>query len=153
MIKFKYYIPKYYWDLILFIDVDVEDINNIIQHLHFLYVDNIIVNKVINNIISGYNNAVTVSNKTINKSIITINKTYNDKELVNSIVHEVYHMTFHIVNKNNIEYDSEKAAYLIGNIVADIYDRVKTISNVKILVKNVKKFGYDKNALYICNSK
>lgn len=122
MITLKYYIPKYDWDLILFIDVDVGDIKNIIRHLHFLYADNNIVNKLINNIRSGKNCAITITNRLLQQTVISVNKTTSDKELVNSIVHEVEHLVCNIIDKYNIKYNSEYTAYLIGNIVAEIYD-------------------------------
>ena len=121
MIRLNIYINKYNWSLTIFADVGIENINSIIRYLHQLYCDNSYALDIIKSVYDGYNNAITISNLIINKSIIVINKTTSDKQFVNSIVHECRHVQSHIATKYNLNEKGEDVAYLLGNMISDIY--------------------------------
>lgn len=114
-------IDKYNWHLVVLIDVDIDNIRRVIQYLHYLYCDESYINDVKTSINNGYNNAITITNLSINRSLVIINKTTNDKEFVNSIVHECRHVQSHIATKYHLDEKGEDVAYLIGHIVSDIY--------------------------------
>lgn len=114
-------INKYNWHLVVLLDVDIDNIKSVIQYLHYLYCDESYINDVKKSINDGYNNAITITNLSINRSLVIINKTTTDKEFVNSIVHECRHVQSHIATKYNLDEKGEDVAYLIGHIVSDIY--------------------------------
>ena len=124
MIRISIYIDKYNWKLTIFVGVGVEHITKIVRCLHHLYCDSTYSNDAIKSIYSGDNSAITISNLIINKSVVIINKTTSDKEFVNSIVHECRHVQSHIATKYNLDEKGEDVAYLLGNIVSDVYCRL-----------------------------
>lgn len=124
MIKIKVPIDKYNWELTLFVGVDIEDIKYIVQCLHYLYCADTYTQDAIKSIYDGVNNAITISNLIINKSVVIVNKTTSDKEFVNSVVHECRHVQSHIATKYNLDEKGEDVAYLIGYIVSYVYDKL-----------------------------
>ena len=124
MIRHIVCVNKYNWLVIFLFNVGAGDIKSVIQHLRYIYANNEIIKSVINNINSGENCAITITNRNLQKSVISFNKTSSIKELVNSIVHECRHVESHIADKYNIDEKGESVAYMIGELVSDIYERI-----------------------------
>jgi hypothetical protein len=61
------------------------------------------------------------------RSIVGISKTTSKAQLMNTIVHEAKHVQSHICEYYNVNENSEKAAYLIGYIVQQMYNVFKTM--------------------------
>lgn len=116
-------IDKYNWHLVILVDVDIGNINSVIQYLHYLYCDESYIDDVRHSVRDGYNSAITVTNLSINRSLIIINKTTSDKQFVNSVVHECRHVQSHIATKYNLDEKGESVAYMLGELVSDIYDK------------------------------
>ena len=72
MKKLDVLINKYNWHLVVLIDVDIDNIKSVIQYLHYLYCDESYINDVKKSINDGYNNAITITNLSINRSLVII---------------------------------------------------------------------------------
>lgn len=66
--------------------------------------------------------AVTISNINKNISIVLFNKHKNNKDYINSIVHEAEHIKQHILYKYHVKDSSEEPAYTIGYITMNMFD-------------------------------
>lgn len=55
-------------------------------------------------------------------SIVGIGKASSKKQFLNTVVHEAKHVQSHICEYYKVPEDGEQAAYLIGYIVAKMYD-------------------------------
>ena len=66
--------------------------------------------------------AVTVSNINKNISIVLFNKHKNNKDYINSIVHEAEHIKQHILHKYHVKDSGEEPAYTIGYIAMNMFD-------------------------------
>lgn len=71
------------------------------------------------------NIAFTYTAENSNTSIIGISEVSNCDELTNSIVHELNHAKIAILNKFNIDLESEAAAYLIGELAKEAHKLIK----------------------------
>lgn len=60
-----------------------------------------------------------------NTTIIGISEVSNCDELTNSIVHELNHAKIAILNKFNIKYNGEEAAYLIGELAREAHKLIE----------------------------
>ena len=60
-----------------------------------------------------------------NISIVGISETTSCNELTNSIVHELNHVKIAILEKFNIKYNGEEAAYLIGELAREAHKLIE----------------------------
>lgn len=70
------------------------------------------------------NTAYVISNLKEHNSIIALSKVTSKYEFMNSISHELQHVTTHICNAFSIPLDGEKAAYIQGEIGEELYEGV-----------------------------
>lgn len=80
------------------------------------------------------NTGFTFSNTDYEMSVVCISKATSASEFVNTAVHEAKHVLSHICQYYDIDESSEKAAYIIGHLVHEMYKMVARI------IKNYVRF-------------
>ena len=71
------------------------------------------------------NTGCTYTDQEMHVSFIIINKTISAKEFLNTMSHEVTHVSQHIAEYYMLNPKSEEVAYLVGNIIQEMYDVAK----------------------------
>lgn len=105
-------------------DIDIPELSN---KLYDAGCNKRSIKRALKTITSSKNSAFTFTNTNLRTSIVAIGDTNSSDQLVNSAVHEAKHVQSHICEYFNIDEGSEKAAYLIGYIVQQMYRMLQMI--------------------------
>lgn len=114
MIVERLILREYNWAITILLECNCSDIPEVLEHLQSISCPKYLQEEAINNLASYKNNiGLTYSNFKLNRTIMVINHTNNNVELINTITHECYHFIQHISKANNIT-DKETLASLTG---------------------------------------
>lgn len=114
MIVERLILREYNWAITVLLECNCSDIPEILEHLQSISCPKHLQEEAINNLASCEDNiGLTYSNFKLNRTIMIINHTDNNAELINTITHECYHFIQHISKANNIT-DEETLASLTG---------------------------------------
>lgn len=128
MIKQDIYLKEYKWDLIVFYNTDINNLEYIINTLKEIGISKRDLNLAYKNIISGkINTGFIYTNFDKRKTLITIGKTNSKEEFINTVVHEANHLQSHIASYYDLNEKGEEVSYLIGDIVKQMYKVFKKI--------------------------
>lgn len=129
MIVERLILKEYNWAITILLECNCSDIPEILEHLQSISCPQNLQEEAINNLSSCDNNiGLTYSNFKLGRTIMIINHTSNNAELINTITHECYHFIQHIANANNIT-DEETLASLTGRFNMQLWDTVCCIIN------------------------
>ena len=127
MIEKRIHIEKYDWDVILLLECDCSNNKSIIEYMEYLDSPDYIIYEALDNLETCNKNiGLTYSNKKKQTSIIIVSKASQNKEALNTVTHEFYHLVTHISEYYDITDDEEKAT-LMGNLCMVIYDIITDI--------------------------
>lgn len=122
MLRYKFTIPNYDWDVEVYYRLNNLDINEVRNSLCSLACKGNELDEAITTLNDNeFNSGFTYSNLRTRSSVIVIAKTTTPSEFISTFVHEIYHLTTHICEIDNIDFCSEEAAYLIGHISQIMY--------------------------------
>lgn len=122
MIEKKIHIDKYDWTIILLLECDCSNNKSIIDYMEYMNCPDYIIYEALENLETCNKNiGLTYSNKKIQTSIIVVSKASANKEVLNTVTHEFYHLVTHISDAYNIIDDEEKAT-LMGNLCMVVYN-------------------------------
>ena len=128
MLTDKIYIDKYDWTIYVFFHITKYNVEEILDKLKYLDCHGEILEDAKEHIKSGkLNTGLTYTNDNKRCSVVVISKASKPAEFVNSISHETYHVVSHIIENEHIDYLSEEAAYLYGNLAQELYNKVKPL--------------------------
>ncbi len=113
---------EHYWKVIVYYDIDYNLFDDIYDELYNADISTKQIYRVYRNMLSNKAKAVTVSNINKNISIVLFNKHKNNKDYINSIVHEAEHIKQHILHKYHVKDSGEEPAYTIGYIAMNMFD-------------------------------
>ena len=68
-----------------------------------------------------YNNGLTYSNRTLKQSVVSLGRASEFAQFLNSFVHELQHLSTHIVQAYGMPLDGEEICYLSGWIAQEMY--------------------------------
>lgn len=119
MIRNEIYLTEYGWTIVLFADACSANIETILEELDRMGCTEKCTD------LSKDNCGLTYSNIAARRSIVVIGKASSDSEIANTIAHESMHLVSHICECYNIDMNSERACYLIGELVQVICDNYK----------------------------
>ena len=120
---------EYNWAITILLECNCSDIPEILEHLQSISCPKYLQEEAINNLYSCEDNiGLTYSNFKLNRTIMIINHTDNNAELINTITHECYHFIQHISKANNIT-DEETLASLIGRFNMCLWNTIFYIIN------------------------
>lgn len=128
MIHFKVPFRKYDWDIEVFIIMEDENIQCILNKLKDLNCSNEILHRAASRLIDYENSGFTFTNQEKHKSIIVINKPDSIGEFIDTYNHEKNHVEMHICKEFSIDPLSEKAAYISGELAKKLF-KASVISN------------------------
>ena len=129
MIVERLILREYNWAITVLLECNCSDIPEILEHLQSISCPKYLQEEAINNLSSCENNiGLTYSNFKLNRTIMIINHTDNNAELINTITHECYHFIQHISKANNI-IDEETLASLTGRFNMCLWNTIFYIIN------------------------
>lgn len=127
MIRHDTYIHKYDWQITLFYNAKPRDTSYIMRVLRQLGLDGADCYDAQRLLESGRaNEGLTYNNPRTRASIVVIGHVSDVWELINTIEHEGRHLIQGICNANNINPNSESAAYMEGDIFKQIIKELAT---------------------------
>lgn len=117
MIRQKFTIPGYDWDVFVFYNTDNIDAEEVLALLQVIEVSAFdytvaLTNMMENNTDTGF----CYSNFNKRKSVLVISETSTPAQFMNSFIHEVRHLERHVEYALSIDPYSEEAACLAGTI-------------------------------------
>lgn len=114
------------WNVLVYYNVKPEDFIEVVDSLEQLECPDRDIKKALK-VLRRKNTGFTFSNTDYKMSIVCIGHTSNVGQFVNTAIHEAKHVQSHICEYYNIAEGSEKAAYLIGHIVHEMYKMLEKI--------------------------
>lgn len=119
MITQKYYIEDYDWAVYMLFSVNKNDVKKVESALISMDCPDSFIDEGLDNIYySEKNVGFTYSNKAERKSLIVISETDSIGELLNTLMHECYHLANHIILIDGDE--EEKRADIMGSFIQRI---------------------------------
>lgn len=116
MIAQKYYLDQYDWAVCILFSVNKRDLKEVEQALINIDCPDSFIDEGLDNIYySEKNVGFTYSNKLERKSIIVISETDSVGELLNTLMHECYHLANHIMLLG--EDNEEARADIMGEFI------------------------------------
>ena len=128
MITQKYYIEDYDWAVYILFSVNKNDIKKVESALISMDCPDSFIDEGLDNIYySEKNVGFTYSNKAERKSLIVISETSSIGELLNTLMHECYHLANHIILIDGDE--EEKRADIMGSFIQRISRQLINLIN------------------------
>lgn len=104
----------------MYVIEDCKDIQRVLDNIQ----DASVRSKIKRSISScGLNTGLTISKK--RHSILIIGRSSSLAQFLNTLVHELFHLSVHISNHYDIDLNTEKPAYLIGELIHLIFSPLK----------------------------
>lgn len=117
------------WQVLFMFSFDIDDIEEIWDALSWADAPMSVVSKVSENVsVGNLDEGFTFSNPDLRRTVFAISKTSSGPEVLDSTVHEIFHIVQHIAAEDEIDMFSEKAAYLAGDVSREISDIVCELS-------------------------
>lgn len=120
MIRQHVFIEKYEWQLVILYKAN-QDLSVVAEELWRIACPANIAIRAIKEVIVSKNSGFCFTNSELKSTLICIAEADTDEEFVNTIVHEAKHLQSHVCEYYGISEKSEEAAYLIGDLVEELY--------------------------------
>lgn len=122
MILQDIYINKYNWNVRLLFNLSFKNLNIIEQELKNIQCPNdLIKDAVLNFKKDECNKGLTYSNYSSRQSLVIIGNASSKEQSLNTLIHELYHLTKQITILNN-ENEEELQAIFIGDFIMQLKD-------------------------------
>lgn len=123
MIAGSFYLKNYdNWHISYFILTDRHNAYDIMRRLIKLKCSAKFLKRAEEILYSGrYNTGIAYSNPSYKRSVIVMSKTTDLGEFLNSFAHEIDHIEKHISRSLNFSPYSERASYLVGEIIRNMF--------------------------------
>lgn len=126
MIRQRFYIDRYRWEVWAYYNTDELDAQEILSALDYIGVSRFDYTVAEDNLMSGSTNqGLCCSNYRSRASALVISDTSSPKQFMNSLIHEIRHLERHIGQAYGIDPYSEEAAYLAGDIAEQMFPIAK----------------------------
>ena len=126
MIRRDIRLDKYDWDVRCFIGYDSGDAVHLCSELMTIGCGSEATSKAYRHFISGgESRGLTYSNVKDKVSIVTIGHSEEESEMVNTIGHELLHVTAHICEAYDIDMSGEQVCYIMGELCGKVFYSVK----------------------------
>ena len=146
MIRQKIYIEKYDWVVHAYFAVTTYFTEEIMNMLWDLGCDEGTMKVAHNNLNeSGLNTGLCYSNYRRRESVMVIAKTTTPAQFANSLHHELVHLQSHIGQAFHLNPTGEAVAYLSGDIIMQIYPRVKHLLCECCRQEKEKSYEYNRD--------
>lgn len=126
MIRQTIHIKAYDWTVYAYYAVDTYYADEIVQRLADLGADSAYLRTASSHMRTRtLNNGLTYSNMFKGETVLVVGLTSSPAQFLNSLVHELQHLTCHVCEARGIDMNSEEACYLSGGVAQEIYGEVK----------------------------
>ena len=116
------YIPEYQWKVYVYYDTTPYDTDELIHKLYSLGCSEDSILRTRKQLLGGeYNNGFTYTNRALKRSVVSLGRSSDFTQFLNSFVHELHHLSTHIAQANGIPLDGEDVCYLSGSIAQKMY--------------------------------
>ena len=117
------------WTILFLFSFDATDMERIYDALIWADAPDSIISKVSENVYAGrLNEGFTYSEPSLRRTVFATGMAENGPEVLDSVVHEIFHIVQHIAAEDGMDIYSEDAAYLAGDISREISDIVCELS-------------------------
>lgn len=131
MIRRDIRLGKYDWDVCCFVGYDSGDAVYLCNELMAIGCCSKATSKAYRHFVSGgESSGLTYSNVKDKVSVVTIGHSEEESEMVNTIGHELLHVTAHICEAYNIDMGDEQACYIMGELCERIFKKVSLINSI-----------------------
>lgn len=120
MKQFNILIPIYDWQVVVFTNVEDEELPALNEFLESINTDLSVIDGVIRNLKGSIDAGSTINNSSMNLSIVCLTKCRSEHEVYKILSHEVQHVMDHISSKYAFMDEVESKGYLIGFIYKNL---------------------------------
>lgn len=117
MLYQEFELEKYKWKVYAFYDTTKYDVDDVMICLFDLKCDSENAKRAFKNITSGCKNTGLTFSKD-RKSCIVLGRATDKQNFAHTYTHEICHCAIHIAKEYGINYESEKLAYIAGDLGA-----------------------------------
>lgn len=128
MIKQRFILDNYDWDITVYYSVHGYFVDDIIEHLQRIGMSETKLNKAYENLSSGkLDTGMTYVSD--GKAVCVIGKASSASEYANSIQHEIMHLAIFIAIAECIPLESEEVCYIGGEIAKKMHPKTKLLTS------------------------
>ena len=128
MIKQRFILDNYDWDITVYYSVHGYYVDDIMEHLRLLGMSKPRLDKAYDNLSSSkLDRGLTYVSK--GKAVCVIGKASSASEYANSIQHEIMHLAIFIAIAEGIPLDSEEVCYIGGEIAKKMHPKTKLLTS------------------------
>lgn len=117
MLYQEFDIPKYNWRVYAFYDTTADDLDDIMECLHYMRCNASVAKQAYENIAEDKPNTGLTFSKN-NQSCIVLSRATSKEQFASTFTHEITHCAIHIANEYGISPQSESLAYIAGDLAA-----------------------------------
>lgn len=111
------YIEKWDWNIVFLYDVTVYDVHDVKRIMVDFNADRSIIKRSIDNINNSVSNfGITFTNYESKSSLTIIGNATSCAQFSDTLQHEIFHLSIHISKYYGYDFESEKPAYIAGDI-------------------------------------
>lgn len=147
MIQHEVYIPKYDWYVKMYYAVTCYHVDDIMRSLESIGCPEPFLRKAYDNMSScKLDNGITYTNSRLRSSVVVIGMHSSPAQFLNSFMHELRHLTDHLMVSLNMEPGGEDIAYLTGDLAEELVNDVAMfICNCHCHKHDIENIIYEQN--------
>lgn len=123
MIKQQFHLRNYDWVVTFYYDVSAHDFYAVMNHLHVIGCKG-------ENFVTAWNNinkgccdrGLTYSDFGGKQSVVVVGEASTFGELMNSLSHEIHHLSVHIAQSNDLDLAGEEVCYIDGEVTQRVFE-------------------------------
>lgn len=128
MIRQHLHLDRYGWTAEMFYAVRCYHTAEIVSRMRRLDIRETDISRAADNMDCGrFNGGLTFTNYPLRRSVMVVGITSTPAQFLNTLVHEIHHLTAHICEASGIDPTSEEAATLAGDIAEQTYEKVNPL--------------------------
>lgn len=125
MIKSEYSLRQYDWAVTFYFNVTAHDSHAVMHHLWSIGCRGEDFRTAWNNVSKGcYNRGLTYSDYDDKRSIVIVGESSTFGELMNSLSHEIHHLSVHIAQANLLDLAGEEVCYIDGEVTQMVFEDI-----------------------------
>ena len=122
MIRQRFHIDRYYWNVTAYYAVTGYHFNEIMSNLRRIGCEGEDIQSACENLKANkLNSGLTYSNYMMRETVIVVALASSAEQFHRALMHEIRHLQSHIATAYNIDEKSEEVCYLLDDIVGEIH--------------------------------
>ena len=123
MIKQQFHLKDYDWVVTFYFNVSAQEFYEVMYHLWMAGCRGHYFVTAWNNVNKGCcNRGLTFSDFVGQQSIVVVGQASSFGELMNSLSHEIHHLSVHIASSNGFDLAGEEVCYIDGEVTQRVFD-------------------------------